>query len=184
MEKNTFTAGVVPGGLTDHSEIKIMFCYIVGKLDYPINHADLLEAFASKGYANYFECADALSDLVAAEHLYQDAEGFYSVKATGKEIADTLSEDLPFTVRERILAAASELARNTRNSKSHKAVITETKNGYSVRCTVNDSAGNELFAVELDAPSQRLAQRIRDNFVAKAEDVMRYCITSLTDEDL
>ena len=184
MENNTFTAGVVPGGLTDHSEIKIMLCYVIGKLTHPIGHDDLLEAFTSKGYANYFECADAISDLISAGHLCQSTDGLYSISSSGTEIAATLSEDLPFTVRERILTSANELARNNRNSKSHKATITEHNKGYTVRCTVNDSSGAELFAVELDASTQSMAQRIRDNFVAKAEDVMRYCITSLTDEDL
>ena len=182
MDNNTFTAGVVPGGLTDHSEIKIMLCYVIGKLDHPIGHDDLLEAFTSKGYANYFECADAISDLISAGHLCHNANGLYSLMDSGNEIAATLAEDLPLTVCERILTSANKLARKTRNSASHKAVITENEKGYTVRCTVNDSSGTELFAVEIDASTQSIAQRIRDNFVAKAEDIMRYCITSLTDE--
>lgn len=184
MDKNTFTAGVVPGGLTDHTEIKIMICYVLTELDAPIAHDDLLEALTGKGYANYFECANALSDLLETKHVYQDLDNGYCVLDSGRKIAQTLIDDVPITIRERVLLSAKELARTTRNRKSHKVSIIEVESGYKVRCSVHDFSGNELFSVELDAPTRSMAQRIRENFVAKAEDVMRFCITTLIDEEL
>lgn len=183
MDKNTFTGGVVPGGLTDHTEIKILICFVLSELDAPLSHDDLLEALAGKGDANYFESASALSDLVEMKHISQ-VDHTYSVLTSGKEIAKTLIGDVPFTVRERVLLAAKEFARRNRNRNYHKVSMVETDNGHKVRCTVCDSAGNELFAVELDAPTKRIAQRIRENFVAHAEDIMRFCIVNLVEEDL
>ena len=184
MDNNAFTAGVVPGGLTNYTEIKIMICYLLGALGQPFHHDDMLEALAGQGYANYFESAGALSDLLDAGHIAQDIDGRYTLRPSGSEIAQVLLDDLPVTVRERVLFRARELARLRRNQKSHRADITETENGFHVRCAVTDTAGHELFALELDAPSRSMAQRIRDNFVAHAEGIMRYCITTLTEEEL
>jgi hypothetical protein len=178
MERDTFTAGVVPGGLTDHKEIKILLCHVLCEPGFMF-HDDLLEALTGLGYANYFECADALAGLVAAGHIRQD-DTRYSILESGREIARTLIDDVPLTVRERVEGSARTLVRRARNRNSHKVGIIETDLGYRVRCTVCDSMGNELFAVELDAPNQRTAQVVRDNFVDQAEDIMRYCITILT----
>lgn len=184
MDKDTFTAGVVPGGLTDYTEIKILICYVLNELHAPLLHDDLLEALTRQGYVNYFESASALSDLLEAGHIAQDSESQYMILASGSEIAAVLAEDVPTTVRERVLLSAQELARRQRNRNVHKVAILETDLGYKVRCTVCDMAGNELFAVELDAPSKRVAQRIRENFVTYAEDLMRFSITKLVGEEL
>lgn len=184
MDNNAFTAGVVPGGLTNHTEIKIMICYLLDALGQPFHHEDMLEALAGQGYANYFEGAGALSDLLDAGHIAQDADGCYTLRPSGGEIVQVLLDDLPATVRERALFRARELARLRRNQKSHRANITETAGGFQVRCAVTDSSGRALFALELETPSRSMAQRIRDNFIAHAEGVMRYCITTLTEEEL
>lgn len=184
MDKNTFTGGVVPGGLTDHTEIKILICFVLSELDTSVSHDDLLEALTGQGYANYFESANALSDLVEAGHLTQAQNNTYCIMDTGRGIAKTLIGDVPLTVRERVLRSAKELVRRNRNRTSHKVAMIETESGYKVRCTICDTAGNELFALELDAPTKHIAQRIRENFVAYAEDIMRFCIVKLIEEEL
>lgn len=182
MDKDTFTGGVVPGGLTDHTEIKILVCYILCEAG-PMTHDDMLEALAGHGYANYFESADALSGMLAAGHLSQEG-AVYSVTDTGRDIVRVLADDVPLTVRERALHSARDIARRARNRTSHKVGIAETETGFKVRCAVCEASGDEIFALELDAPSRSAAQRIRDSFVDNAEDIMRYCITKLSGEQL
>jgi len=184
MDNDTFTAGVVPGGLIDRTQIKILICHILNELEIPIFHDDLLEALTSKGFANYFECADALSELVEAKHIQQNDDRSYAILDQGRKNADILAGDVPLTVRERAFKSARDLAQRTRNLISHKVYVTEIENYFKVRCTICDSSGNELFAVELDAPTKSTAQRIRENFVQKAESVMRYCVTELVNEEL
>lgn len=182
MDKDTFTGGVMAGGLTDHTEIKILICHIlcdVGQL----GRDDLLEALAGHGFANYFESADALSAMVAAGHIVQQ-EDVYTVTDSGREIAQVLLDDVPLTVRERALDIARKTARRARNRNSHKVGIIKTGTGYKVRCAVCEAAGNEIFALEVEALSRSAAQNIRDRFIDNAEDIMRYCITTLSGEQL
>lgn len=182
MDKDTFTGGVAPGGLTDHTEIKILICFLLCEAG-TMTHDGILEALAGHGFANYFECADALSGMEAAGHIIRQDDS-YTVTDSGRDIARLLIEDVPLTVRERALQSAHDIVRRTRMQNSHKVGIVETENGFKVRCTVCESSGNEIFALEMDAPSRSAAQHIRDNFVDHAEDIMRYCITKLSGEQL
>ncbi len=180
MERDTFTAGVVPGGLTDHRVIKILVCHVLDRVG-ALSYNDLLESLAGSGYANYFECTDAIAALVEAGHLKQTGD-IYTVTPSGTEIAQILVEDVPLSVRDRVVENAEALALRSRNRNSHKVAIMETDSGYKVRCAVCDAAGNELFAMEMEAPTQRAAQAIRDNFVDRAEKVLRYVFTELIGE--
>ncbi|MEG2525160.1 MAG: DUF4364 family protein, partial [Oscillospiraceae bacterium] len=68
---------MIPGGLIENSQIKILVCYVVGALRQPLSHDGLLEALSGRGYANYFECANAISELIEAHHISLDEEGHY-----------------------------------------------------------------------------------------------------------
>lgn len=182
MANNTFTAGVVPGGLTDHSEIKILICCVLQSLEGPINHDDLLAALTFKGYANYFECADAVTDLLAAGHIAQNEEGAYSLLESGASIAQTLQRDIPRTVLERVREKAQNLYRHTANKKYHLADIVKRERDLLVDCRVCSADGSELFGLRVPAPDKAAAQRIREAFIDEAEHLFRFTMQTLTGE--
>lgn len=184
MSGDTFTAGVVPGGLTDHTEIKILFCCVLQALGEPVPKDVLLTAFTDNGYANYFECADALSDLEHAGHLRRQAESLYELTASGASIAGELCGDVPLTVRERVTARAGVLLRRKKNEESHRTRILHRGADYLVECRLCDKQGVELFALHLAAPTLETAQKIRDTFIDDAEAIVRAATERLTGEKL
>jgi len=185
LDNYTFRAGVDPGGLTDHSRIKILICHLLSNLEHPIHHSDLMEAITGRGQANYFECANALVELVSAKFIHQDASGEYYPLPLGRQISDELGEsDLPLTVREKVMTYARELMNMRINKRTHTVEFKERETGCLTRCAVSDSAGDEIFALELHTPQRLNKAHIRDNFAAKAEELMRHCIAELTDEPL
>lgn len=169
--EGTFTAGVVPGGLTENSQIKILICYVIGSLALPLSGEGLLEALSGKGYANYFECAGALSELLEARHVETDDGGRYRLTASGREIASLLADDVALTVRERVLDYASAIAKRESNMSSCRAEITRSDAGWQLRGSVSDSSG-QLFALEAMFPSVDAAQRARDRFLDNAEEIV------------
>ena len=179
--EGTFTAGVVPGGLTETSQIKILICYVVASLPGPLSGDGLLEALSGKGYANYFECAGALSELLDAEHLELDGSGRYNITKSGREIASLLAADVALTVRERVLSYAQVIERREVNMQSCRALITRCEKGWKLRGTVSDSSG-EIFAVEAVFPSVESAQRARDRFLDNAEDIVMNSLETLAGE--
>jgi len=184
LDQNTFTAGVVPGGLTDHGRIKILICHVLSNLEFCIHHDDLMEALTGIGQANYFECANALVELLSDGMIYQDENLLYGVLAAGREIDDDLSGiGLPLTVKERVLEYARQLQKSSRNRNTHLCHFIDTPDGSIVRCEIRDHNGRELFALEMEANSPIHAERIYNNFVAKAEDILRHCVFMLAEEE-
>ena len=52
---DAFTQGVKPGGLRSKSEIKLLVCYIICKIDNGISRNQLNEILTGEVLANYFE---------------------------------------------------------------------------------------------------------------------------------
>ena len=177
MDNKAFTAGVVPGGLTTHREIKILICCILTTLDAPFKHDLLMDALTAEGMVNSFEAADAVSDLIDLGHV-TETSGKYQISDTGREIADLLRTDVPLTVRERVLAKSARLFRRQVNIEQHHVEITERDGGFVVRGSIGDF-GVELFAVEVYAPNRIHAENIKDNFIDKGADVMRDALSRL-----
>lgn len=166
----TFTAGVVPGGLNETSQIKILICYVVGTLELPLSGEGLLEALSGKGYANYFECASALSELLETGHIELDGGG-YQITPSGREIAALLADDVALTVRERVLDYALVIAKRESVKQSCRATIARSSKGWKLRGAVNDSSG-EMFALEAVFPTMDAAQAARDSFLDNAENIV------------
>ncbi len=181
MEEKAFTAGVAPGGLTTGKEIKILLCYLFSQLEEPLSHPLLTSALTKEGIVNYFECADALSDLLRTENLAIVEESLCSVTPTGRNIADNLYRELPITVRERALVLAKNCLVLQRNQKQHRTEIREIKDGFLVRCYLSDGS-IDLFSVELYAPNRHYAQNIERNFIMNGESLIRSVIEQLTTE--
>lgn len=180
MAQDTFTAGVVPGGLTANSEIKILICHVLCEIELPIAREDLLESLSGRGYANYFECADALSDLLSTGHIAQDERGMFIITPRGRETAALLASDVALTVRERVVRQALVYARRSSNKNANRAEIFKLDNGsYKLRCSVSDKDG-EIFSLELLAPTMADAQKMRDGFADNAEAIVRQSYALLT----
>ena len=178
MKDKAFTAGVVPGGLTSNQEIKILICYLLASIDESVAHAPLIGALTKEGLVNYFECADALGDLLHIGNIAMSNDR-YTVTETGRNIADTLYSDLPLTVRERALKRTQEAVLLQKKSQQHHTMIRAVENGFIVRCFIDDN-GSEIFAVELYAPSKYYAQNIQRNFVSCGEEIIRNLFEQLT----
>lgn len=182
MGKDTFTAGVVPGGLTVNTEIKILICHVLRAIAMPIAQEDLLQAVTDRGYANYFESADALSDLEKSGIVRLDENGCCALTPAGENVAQTLGDDIPLTVRERVTTQALFLAKRKSRENDNKVTIEELGPGFLVRCAVCAKDGSAVFALELTAPTRAEAQKIRDRFLDAPEAIVRLNYEQLTGE--
>ena len=69
LDLNAFTAGVEPGGLTHGYEIKILVCYLLEQIGTGMTFTQISDALLHRSLVNYFELANALSDLAESGHL-------------------------------------------------------------------------------------------------------------------
>ena len=106
LDLNAFTAGVEPGGLTHGYEIKILVCYLLEQIGTGMTFTQISDALLHRSLVNYFELANALSDLAESGHLTcEDCAGrqedtIYRLTDLGRQTAITFSGTLPASVRE------------------------------------------------------------------------------------
>lgn len=177
-----FTAGVVRGGLTEVSQIKILICYVIANVQQPLSHSGLLEALSGMGYANYFDCAGAISELLDSDNIKLNSNGHYTLTASGRNIAELLSSDVALTVRERVLVYADVIARRESNSQSCTAEIERLAKGWRMRGVVKDNEG-EIFAIEATFSELGMAQRAKNCFLDNVEKLVLENFSLLTDSE-
>lgn len=164
MAFNAFTAGNRPGGLTDENQIRLLVCFLVLKRQNKLTDTDLLEAVTSCGAANYFECADAISDMLKKDHIVASGDGTLSITETGSKIASALESDLPASIRDNVLKACDDYLTHKTNIGQHKVEIIPIDGGYTVKCVIAD-LGTPVFSLELYAPNAETAQHVKARFV-------------------
>ena len=105
MSNNAFSAGVLPGGLKNKQEIKIMICFILDKVEHHLKKSDITSILQIYGLANYFEVSQAFEEMVNNKNiaLDEDNDHCYVLTQTGKMIVDELGNSLPLSVRDKAL---------------------------------------------------------------------------------
>ena len=109
MERDAFSAGVEPGGLHSHHEIKILICYMLSSVREPLPRTTVLDILSGGGMANFFDASAAIDDLLKRHNLCETDDDLLTVTETGRHAATTLADMIPFTLRERSVDAALRL---------------------------------------------------------------------------
>ncbi len=178
MARDAFTGGVEPGGLWNQNDIRILICYVLNSVDAPLSREDIGELLQQKALANYFEAGGALGALEGLGHIAVE-DGLCLIRDTGREIARTLGDTLPLSVREKALEAALVLLARARVERENRVEIEEGEKGFQVRCHI--SGGElDLMTVSLYVPDRPQAELVRRNFHKDPEGAYRLLLSFLT----
>ncbi len=166
MIRDAFDAGVEPGGLHSQHEIKILICYMLAGVREPMPRAAVPEVICEQGMANFFDVSAAIDELLTLHNLEETPDGNITVTSTGRDAAVTLKTLIPYTLRERSVAAALRLLARRRNEMENNVTITPTDNGVLVTCTIGDTQQPLLSCTLLvgdDSQAQVVKNRFLDN---------------------
>ena len=181
MDSSALTAGIEPGGLRDKKEIKLLICYMLSSVQSGLSKNDIISVMQNNGLANYFEIADAFSDLLQSGNivLMPEDDSLYTVTPTGRMISKQLDISLPISVRERALSATLNLLAREKCERENSVNIQKTDNGYTVTC---HSSGGEmdLMSFSLYVPDKLQAKLVKKNFHSDPERVYRCMLALVT----
>ena len=167
--EETFTAGIRPGGLTEGREIRILICHILTELGEPMSFDEMTEAILTDGTANYFEFADALSELrdTGCVVAFKTAAGIneYTITEKGKAAAMTLAGDLPLSIQEKSAENARNIIQRRRIEKENLVSISKTEDGYMIHVRVTD-IGTDLMELSLFMPTMEQAVAVKEKFLS------------------
>ncbi|MBR2338965.1 MAG: DUF4364 family protein [Clostridia bacterium] len=164
MIRDAFDAGVEPGGLHSRHEIKILICYMLSGVCEPMPREAVPEILCEHGMANFFDVAAAMDELIGLNNLSETEDGLVTVTDTGRQAAATLETLVPYTLRQRSVAAAVRLLARRRNEKENHVTIDATDSGYTVTCTIGDLE-HPMLTTSLLVGDELQAKLIRDRFL-------------------
>ncbi len=180
---DSYVAGVGSEGLQDLYEIKILICYLIDSVDFPLTKDQVNTIFQQEGAANYFKFAQAEQELISSGHLsvQKQPEGgeCYVLEPLGKETAHKLQTSLPRSLRERVVRGAMNLQAKLKKERQIQTHIQKVEDGYFVECVIHD-VGSDLFSLKLFAPDQMQAEEIKERFSAFSGEVYKAVIGLLT----
>ena len=175
-----FTAGVKPGGLTDKREIQILLCYLV-KSAAPLTREAMQGAILEEQLVNYFEFVNALDEL-QEQGLIQSTDKGFIVTEKGAVVADTLSDDLPRSVRESAIRAVIRIQIWVHKAAQNKARVEKDGNEYRVICSIEDM-GRDSFQLQFSMPDRLTAEMVKNRFVLKGSEIYASLLNQLTQPD-
>lgn len=140
MEFDASSAGVLPGGLVNQTEIRILICYILYTVKQPVPALDLCNLLVYKGIANNFEVSDAIKSLYRNENLVcvDEKEDTYTVTEKGANIAQMLKSSVPASVREKACKATLKMLSDIRNAKETTITVDKEGNNMFITCSALD----------------------------------------------
>ncbi len=177
---DVFSAGVQPGGLYTSQEIKILLCYMLRTVNQPMLRDEVTDILVSGEMANYFAVEEAIEDLLRLQHLVSDEHRRIATTVTGEEIGETLATRVPYTLRDRSVAAALALLRRREIERDNTVDIRRLEDGScEITCTVLDQ-GRVLLAVTLRVADEYQAAQIKENFLTDPSFLYRGNLAVLT----
>lgn len=161
---------------------KLIILYMLNKVDFPLNNAQISDFILEKEYTSYFTIQQAISEMIDSElirvetirnssyyHLTQEGEN--TLQFFGNKISDAIIED----IHEYIKNNKFQL----RNEGSILADYYKTTNqDYAVRCQVKEKDSN-LIDLTLTVPTKEQAEAICNNWNEESQNIYAYIIKQL-----
>lgn len=178
---NNSKEGVMPGGLHDVEQIKILICYLLSKTNEAVTSDFMCGVLQKCGSANYFESSSSFAELVANGQLTQaeDKPNMYILSDSGEFVVKNLADELPAAVKETTLKNYKNFLHQC-DIKRENDVNLKTKNNKTyVECTVKDS-DNPLLKINMYVPNAEQASLVRNVFYNNTDVIYQAVVALMT----
>lgn len=158
------------GFIHNKLDIKLLILYLTSRLAGPVDFPTLTDLTMCDDGVDYFQYAEAVSELIESGHLLQDGE-LYTITEKGRRNIAAGESSLSPVIRKRCDVRLVPLNNALRRMAQVQAVVEETADdGWQVRLTLSDDSST-LLSLELWAPSAESAQQIVRHFKAHPERI-------------
>ena len=170
------------GFIHEKMDIKVLILYVLNQLPASVDSLTLSELVFCDDGIGYFDYSDCLAELVETEQIRED-HGKYQITETGSRNVETVESTLPYSVRAKARRMAEPLAESMRRAALLKAEHTLQEDGTcQVTLAVNDGV-SDLLNMTVMAPTERMAEQMKENFRANAEQIYHAVVRILTESE-
>lgn len=170
------------GFIHDKLDIKFLVLYLMARVASPIDFPTLTDLTMCDEGVDYFDFAEAVSELVSTGHLTL-TDGLYEITEKGRSNGAVCESSLPYSVKRKCstnLAKLNGILR--RNAQVRAEIHARESGGFTARMFLDDDGGN-LLTLEFFCGSQEQAQRLANGFKAKPERVYNDVLSALLSQE-
>ena len=170
------------GFIHDKLDIKFLVLYLMARVAGPIDFSTLTDLTMCDAGVDYFDFAEAVSELVDTGHLTLE-EDRYAITDKGRRNGAACESSLPYSVKRRCSAALSKVNSALRRDAQVRSQITDrAEGGCTLRLSLDDEGGS-LLLLELFCASRVQADRLAAGFKARPEQVYHELISALMESE-
>ena len=158
------------GFIHDKLDIKLLVLYILSRVSAPIDFSTLTDLSMCDPGVDYFEFAEAVSELAISDHLVLE-DGFYSITEKGRRNGADCESSLSPVIRKKCDQRLLELNAVLRRNAQVKAFVEPKDNGeFILHLSLNDSTGN-LLTLDLLTASESQCTQMAERFRTSPEKI-------------
>ncbi len=164
---------------------KLIILYILDKVDFPLTNVQLTNFILEKGYTNYFNIQQVLSELLEDHFLSCKTirnSSYYEITASGGETLSFFYHEISDPIKEDIDAFLRDNKYNMREENSTQADYYEAKKNEYITVLKVLERGSPIIEIHLSVPSESEASQICDNWSKKSSEIYAKIFSSLTEE--
>lgn len=181
MAFDVFTSGIEPGGLTTSYEIKMLVLYLFCTLKCNLTSGELNDILQENALVNYFELSSAVSDLVRLGHLnMSDDTQTLSLTQSGEESARNFEGSLPFSVKEKAVAAGIKFLARKKRDTENKVTITSEGASHKLNIKMMLDKNEDLLNLSLTVFDRSQAEVMKKRFLSDPELFYKGVLALLT----
>ncbi len=165
---------------------KLMILYLLKKVNFPLNNAQLGDFFLQREYTTYFTLQEAISELVEAGLIHSSSthsttsyeitqEGEDTLTFFQKNISPAIVEDMDQYIKDNRFRLRNEMGISSDYYKS-------ASQDYTVHCEVRE--GKEtLIDLSICVPDKDQAQAMSERWRTHSQEIYAYVMKTLMSED-
>lgn len=146
---------------------KVLLCFLLERLNRPIEEKQLFEIAMESGVINYFYYSEGLDDLIkngSVTRQDRDGTAYIILEEKGRYGADYFNDTVPYYFRKQLLTEALRYFARLRRQEEADTRIVQADNGYEVRCEIKDGK-LDLMKLVLYAPDSDQAEILREKIM-------------------
>ena len=158
---------------SSHSLYKLIILYMMNKVTFPLTNSQISDLILSENYANYFHIQESISEMLGSGLISSEQKSgtvYYSMTDKGKETIRYFENEISQDIRREISNYLVLHSYQLRSESSTTADYFRNSDGdYTVNCTVREG-NHPLIELKFNAPSERSAKTLAENWKTKAQD--------------
>ena len=168
------------GFIRGQLDVRLLLLYILARVEYPIDEAQLLDLALCDEGVNYFQFTEALASLMNTGHIERSENGKIAIPPKGRANGSICEDEVAYSVRLKCDRSVAEMNKVLQRQNQIRADILPRSdgNGVTVRMILDDDTGN-LLTMDMLAPDARQGKLLADAFCSRADAIYNTLLREL-----